>query len=1099
VRRQRPLSFLADRGKLRVVIELVLTVLTIGAVIGVAAWLIGRIGRLIQGPEPPEEAVKEAREWALNLSWEEISVERLDAKRGFRRHVERLSQSDVPFKDVAQLAQSATAGVAALGLSAIAKRHDVPEKWADDAIRSLTSCDWWVQPFVYRALLERATKPVIGPVLAKLSDETDVDALARFIQQRRERGEAVDVNTFRGVVPPGLVEPIEQFITRYETYLGDDFRGHFEEWRRTAVDLEFLTHIGRLLERPYNEPPAYVAGRRGELVEVIVDALGVEPRRSVLLVGEHGVGKTALLHAALERLPPQLIPFEATAAEINAGAMYVGELEGRIRDLATRLQGHPVVWILPGFAEALYAGQHSRSPTGMLDAMLPHIERREMTVVGEIDPASYEKLLAERPRVAGAFEVIRVRPLDEQSTVAAARELLGERASTPTLHEAYELAQQFLPGLAPPGNLLRLVQATAADVEEEGREEFETSDVLATLAASSGLPLAMLDPNAPLDLEEVRAFFGSRVLAQPEAVEAIVERIAMIKAALNDPTRPLGVYLFIGPTGTGKTEIAKALAEFLFGSQRRLVRLDMSEYQTPDSLERLLQDPSVESHGTVLLASVRKDPFSVILLDEFEKAAAPIWDLFLQVFDDGRLTDQQGRTADFRRSIIILTSNVGSALAHRPGVGFKAEHGRFRTELIQEELKRTFRPEFLNRIDQVVVFRPFERAQMRALLAKELAEALGRRGLRTRPWAVELDESAIEFLIEQGFSPTLGARPLKRAIERYLLAAIARPIVEQDVPEGDQFLLVGTGAEGLDVRFVDPDAPDERERDADAETPAALDLRSLALREHADDRAARFLLDELARIRATVEGELRMRKDAALAAMQDPAFWEDEGRYAVLAEAEYLDRLEAAYATAAKLGERLARHATRARNGSAELAGLLALRLHVLDAAVAGLDEEPGGDLFLELRPAGSDDAEASARWVETLAEMYAAWARRRGMRFERLDQEEHLYAVSGLGAGTLLAWEAGLHVLEVPEVGREDGRAERVHALVHVAAAPPEPADGRGKPVVRARALLQDAPRGESVVRRYRAEPTPLVRDAVRGYRTGRFDRVLAGDFDLF
>jgi ATP-dependent Clp protease ATP-binding subunit ClpC len=1079
-------------------IDAVLTLLGVVALVAVGFWLLGRVGRALKGSETPEEALEEARASALKLDWDEITVERLDAKRGFRRHVERLSRSDVPFKEVAQLAQSATAGIAALGLSAIARRDDVPEKWADDAIRSLTSVDYWVQPFVYRALLEQATKPVIGPVLAKLSEETDTDALARFIQQRRERGEPVDVDTFRGSVAPGLVEPIEQFIDRYETYLGDDFRGHFEGWRRTAVDLEFLTHIGRILERPYDDPPAYVAGRRDELVEVIVDALEQQPRRSVLLVGEHGVGKTALLRAALERLPPQLIPFEATAAEINAGATYVGELEGRIRDLATRLQGHPVVWILPGFSEALYAGQHSRSPTGMLDAMLPHIERREMTVVGEIDPPSYERLLAERPRVAGAFEVVRVRPLDEQSTVAAAEQLLGTRASRGTLHEAYELAQQFLPGLAAPGNLLRLVQATAADVEEEGRSEFETSDVLATLASSSGLPLAMLDPNAPLDLEEVRAFFDRRVLAQPEAVATIVERIAMIKAGLNDPTRPLGVYLFIGPTGTGKTEIAKALAEFLFGSQRRLVRLDMSEYQTPDAHDRLLQDPSVESHGTVLLASVRKDPFSVILLDEFEKAAAPIWDLFLQVFDDGRLTDQQGRTADFRRSIIILTSNVGSALAHRPGVGFKAEHGRFRTELIQEELKRTFRPEFLNRIDQVVIFRPFERAEMRALLEKELAEALGRRGLRTRPWAVELDESAIEFLIEEGFSPSLGARPLKRAIERHLLSTIARPIVEQAVPEGDQFLLVSAGAGGLDVKFVDPDASEEPTRDADAETPAALDLRSLALREHADERAARFLLDELGRIRSTVEGDLRVRKDAALAAMQDPAFWEDEDRYAVLAEAEYLDRLEAAFATAAKLGQRLARHASKTRNGTGELASLLALRLHVLDAAVVGLDEELG-DVILHIRPAGGDGGPSGARWAEALAEMYSAWARRRGMRLARLDPSEHLYAVSGLGAGTLLAGETGLHVLEVPEAGREDGRAERLHALVRVVISPPTPVDDRQPPATRARALLGAAPSTESVVRRYREEPAPLVRDSVRGYRTGRLDRVLAGDFDLF
>jgi ATP-dependent Clp protease ATP-binding subunit ClpC len=1078
--------------------DTILTILGIALLIVAGVWLFRRIARFVRTADSPEEALKYGREDALKYSWDEISVERLDGKRSFRNHVERLRRPDIPFKEVAQLAQSATPGVAALGLSAIARRDDVPERWADDAVRALPSTDWWVQAFVYRAVLEQAEKPVIGAVLAQLSEETDTDALARFIQQRRERGEAVGVETFRSTVPARLVEPIEQFINRYETYLGDDFRGHFETWRRTAVDLEFLTHIGRILERPYDDPPAYVTGRRDELVEVLVDALGGEPRRSVLLVGEHGVGKTKLLRAALERLPSQLIPFEATAAEINAGAVYVGELEGRVRDLATRLEGHPVVWILPGFSEALYAGQHSRSPTGMLDAMLPHIERGAMTVVGELDPPSYERLLAERPRVAGAFEVVRVRPLDEQSTVAAAEQLLGTRASQGTLHEAYELAQQFLPGLAAPGNLLRLAQATAADVEEEGRSEFETSDVLATLASSSGLPLAMLDPNAPLDLEEVRAFFDRRVLAQPEAVAAIVERIAMIKAGLNDPTRPLGVYLFIGPTGTGKTEIAKALAEFLFGSQRRLVRLDMSEYQTPDAHDRLLQDPSVESHGTVLLASVRKDPFSVILLDEFEKAAAPIWDLFLQVFDDGRLTDQQGRTADFRRSIIILTSNVGSALAHRPGVGFKADHGRFRTELIQEELKRTFRPEFLNRIDQVVIFRPFERAEMRALLEKELAEALGRRGLRTRPWAVELDESAIEFLIEEGFSPSLGARPLKRAIERHLLSAIARPIVEQAVPAGDQFLLVGAGVGGLDVKFVDPDASEEPTRDADAETPAALDLRSLALREHADERAARFLLDELARIRSTVEGDLRVRKDAALAAMQDPAFWEDEDRYAVLAEAEYLDRLEAAFATAAKLGERLARHASRARNGTGELAGLLALRLHVLDAAVVGLGEEVG-DVILHIRPAGGDGGPSGARWVEALAEMYSAWARRRGMRLARLDPGEHLYAVSGLGAGTLLAGETGLHVLEVPDAAREDGRAERLHALVRVVISPPTPVVDRQPPASRARALLGAAPSTESVVRRYREEPAPLVRDSVRGYRTGRLDRVLAGDFDLF
>jgi ATP-dependent Clp protease ATP-binding subunit ClpC len=1077
---------------------------TFAAVIAVlilvlAGWFALRavVRRIRRARLSPEEAVEDARAMAVDIDWDQLEIERLDRNRAFRWHVERLSETDIPFKEVAQMAHSATPGVAALGLSAIARRDDVPEKWTTDAIRSLKSAPFMVEPFIYRALLETATRPVIGSALSQLGEETDWDALARFIQQRRAKGEVVDVETFRGDVPPGSVEMIEQLIDRYETYLGDDFRGHFEQWRRTAVDLEFLRQIGRILERPYDDPPAYLSGRREELVEVIVDALDESPRRSVLLVGEHGVGKTALLRAALERLPPRLIPFEATAAEINAGAMYIGELEGRIRELATRLQGHPVVWLIPGFAEVLYAGQHARSPMGMLDAMLPHIERGDLTVVGEIDPAGFERLLAERPRVAGAFEVIRIRPLDEQTTVAAAQDLLGARASPSTLAEAYELAQQFLPGLAPPGNLLRLLGATAADIEEEGRQEFETADVLATLANSSGLPLAMLDPNAPLDLEEVRAFFDSRVLAQPEAVETIVERIAMIKAGLNDPTRPLGVFLFIGPTGTGKTEIAKALAEFMFGSQRRLVRLDMSEYQTPDALERLLADPSVEGRGTALLASVRKDPFAVILLDEFEKAAAPIWDLFLQVFDDGRLTDQQGRTADFRRSIIILTSNIGSALAHRPGLGFKAEHGRFRTELIDEELKRTFRPEFLNRIDRTIVFRPFERSSMRALLEKELADALDRRGLRTRPWAVELDESAVEFLIEQGFTPALGARPLKRALDRHLLAQIARPIVEHAVPEGDQFLLVSAGGDGLQVEFVDPDAPGEAERDVDVASAPSADLRSIALSSRVDDRAVRFLLDELGRVRSTVEGDLRQRKDSALAEMRRPDFWEDEDRHRLLAEAEYLDRLQAAFATANKLGDRLRRFAS-AGNGAGELAGLLSLRLYVLQEAISGLAEDRATDVFLRIRPAAADDHGPGLEWVEALATMYAAWARRRGMRLERLDSGEHIYAVSGLGAGRILEPEAGLHVLEVPDASRDDSRAQRVRALVQVVAWRPGAVPDL-TPAEDARAALEGAPTAAEVARRYRAQPTPLVRDAVRGYRTGRLDRVLGGDFDLF
>ena len=490
-----------------------------------------------------------------------------------------------------------------------------------------------------------------------------------------------------------------------------------------------------------------------------------------------------------------------------------------MKTLVDAVAGQRVIWVLPELQETLFAGQHSRSPQGLLDALLPHIESGAIAIVAEVTPAAAEVLVAARARVKSAFELVRVRPLDDPDTVAVARhalehDALGVDADDETLAEALELAQQFLPSVAQPGNLLRLAHATAAEAAEQGAATFGGRDVLTTLAASSGLPLALLDAAAPLPLDAVKAFFTERVLEQPEAVDCIVERIAMIKAGVTDPSRPLGVFLFVGPTGTGKTEIAKTLAEFLFGSAERLIRIDMSEYQSPEAFDRLLSDTTADARGSALISSVRKDPFAVVLLDEFEKAAGPVLDLFLQVFDDGRLTDLQGRVVDFRRSVIVLTSNIGSPLAQGSRVGFDPADRTFSDAGIERAVRASFRPELVNRFDRIVVFRPFERAAMRALLDKELADALARRGLRGKPWAVEVDESAYAFLIEKGFSPELGARPLKRAVERHLLAPLAASIVEQSIPDGDQFLFI-TAPRGdrIEVVFVDPDAEPEVDKE----------------------------------------------------------------------------------------------------------------------------------------------------------------------------------------------------------------------------------------------------------------------------------------------
>jgi ATP-dependent Clp protease ATP-binding subunit ClpC len=747
--------------------------------------------------EAGKELDAQARDpWNTNLE----TVESLPV---FTDAVRALSGTDVAIEEVVSLSRYDEPWIATIATAALVEREDTPQEWVAWAARASTRNAFTEDRLKLRAIARHASEPFIGRVLPALRSYDD-DLIVEFIRERIAAGETVEMATF-DMLPPDSVDMIQAFVERHEAVLDSDFTDVFTAWRTAQA----LRGVGRISEGPFDQAPALIVGTRQSVIDLVRTALDQRPRRSVLLVGENGVGKTTLARAALDGLEDDVLLFEAGAAHVNAGATFIGELEGRVKALVEAMAGEAIVWLFPEFQEALFAGQHQRSPQGLLDALMPHVDSGAVTILGELTPSAAEVITSQRPRVSSAFDIVRVRPLDEADAIEVAKDAIGRdvldvTTNEETLSEAAELARQFLPGIASPGNLLRVTAAAATEAFDNGRQEFDKTDVLATLASTSGIPLSLLDPTSPLSLEDVRAFFNERVLEQPEAVDCLVERISMIKAGVTDPTRPLGVFLFVGPTGTGKTEIAKTLAEYLFGSPERLIRLDMSEFQTGGSLERLLADTTMDSHGAALISSVRKEPFSVVLLDEFEKAAQPIWDLFLQVFDDGRLTDLQGRVVDFRRCVIILTSNLGSPIAEGPAIGFEPPDRKFRTAALERAITMAFRPEFRNRIDRTVVFRPFERSAMRALLDKELVGALARRGLRSRPWQVEMDESAYAFLTDKGFTPDLGARPLKRALEQHLLAPIAASIVEQSVPEGDQFLYVSADDDRIYVTFVDP-------------------------------------------------------------------------------------------------------------------------------------------------------------------------------------------------------------------------------------------------------------------------------------------------------
>ncbi|MGH3052996.1 MAG: ATP-dependent Clp protease ATP-binding subunit, partial [Gaiellaceae bacterium] len=307
-----------------------------------------------------------------------------------------------------------------------------------------------------------------------------------------------------------------------------------------------------------------------------------------------------------------------------------------------------------------------------------------------------------------------------------------------------------------------------ADFEPMVKEEVDEDDIAAVVARWTGVPVERLLEGETEKLIHMEERLHQRVVGQDEAVEAVANALRRARTGLQDPNRPIGSFIFLGPTGVGKTELARALAEFMFDDERAMVRLDMSEYQERHTVSRLVGAPPGYvgyDEGGQLTEAVRRRPYSVVLLDEIEKAHNEVFDVLLQILDDGRLTDGQGRTVDFRNTVIIMTSNIRSA----------------------EQLREHFRPEFLNRIDEVVVFEPLTREQLAEIVELQLERLRAR--LAERGISVELTAAAKEHLAEAGWDPAYGARPLKRALQRLVENELAKRLLESEFAEGDTILV----------------------------------------------------------------------------------------------------------------------------------------------------------------------------------------------------------------------------------------------------------------------------------------------------------------------
>ncbi len=608
-----------------------------------------------------------------------------------------------------------------------------------------------------------------------------------------------------------------------------------------------------------------VIGRKGE-IERIVQILTRRTKNNPVLIGEAGVGKTAIVEGLAQLVVSGDVPenlrekniIVLDLAMMIAGTKYRGQFEERIKAVMDEIKRSKKIVL---FIDEIHTLVGAGAAEGAIDAaniLKPALARGEIQCIGATTIDEYRKNIEKDAALERRFQTITVEPPSVDETIQILKGLRDKyeahhrvKYSDEALEAATKLTDRYVTGRFLPDKAVDILDETGAraslkvmavpddikkkeeeieelreekethiksqdfekaaqmrDKEREAREQLEQKrrewlqkrdsvvqviseeDIARVISQWTKIPLIRLEQKESEKLLKLEENLSKSVIGQEEAISAIARAVRRSRAGIKNPLRPIGSFMFLGPTGVGKTLLARVLSEFMFGDENAIIQIDMSEYMDKFNVSRLIGAPPGYvgyEEGGQLTEKVRRRPYSVVLLDEIEKAHQDVFNLLLQVLEDGRLTDSLGRRIDFRNTIIIMTSNVGAEILRQKGsLGFASQDMEVTykdmKQRLLDEVKKTFKPEFLNRLDDTIVFQSLTRENLERIVSLEMKEVADR--LKDRNISIQLSPEALEFFVHKGFDPTFGARPLKRTIQRYLEDPLAEEIITGRFTDG---------------------------------------------------------------------------------------------------------------------------------------------------------------------------------------------------------------------------------------------------------------------------------------------------------------------------